>query len=93
LILLKARLAGCGTLAAMGQKLKETLARGEMLQLLNWELSAYEQCDGCHFSGIERLGAGWSAHLDLDPEDAAGSDELALAREVLEQTRRLYDLR
>jgi hypothetical protein len=75
----------------MGQKLKAALSRDELLQLLNWELSAYEQCEGCHFAEIEQSVAGWSAHLDR--EEAAGPAEHAIAREVLEQTRRVYGLR
>ena len=89
MILLKAGFPGFGTLRAMGQKL--TLTRGELEQLLNWELSAYEGCDGCHFSGVERTQAGWSAHIDLD--EPVSPVEYAIAHAVLEQTRRAVDLR
>ena len=81
---------GCGTLAAMAQRLKQALNRDELEQLLNWELSAYEGCQGCHFSHVEPADAGWSAHIDVD--EPVGSVEYAIAHAVLEQTRRVFDL-
>lgn len=75
----------------MGQKLKQALTRHELEQLLNWELQAYEGCECCHFSGVEPTGAGWSAHIDHD--GPIGTIEYAIADAVLEQTRRVFDLR
>jgi hypothetical protein len=91
LILLKMGAPGCGKLAAMGQKLKQALSRHDLEQLLNWELQAYEGCDGCHFSGVEPDESGWSAHIDVDRP--IGTVEYAIADAVLEQTRRVFDLR
>jgi hypothetical protein len=91
LILLKAGFGRFGTLRAMGQKLKQALSRHELEQLLNWELQAYEGCDGCHFSGVEPAASGWSAHIDVDRP--IGTVEYAIADAVLEQTRRVFDLR
>ena len=75
----------------MGQRLKQALNRDELLQLLNWELAAYDGCEGCHFSGVEPTGAGWSARIDVDA--STGLVEYTIAHAVLEQTRRVYDLR
>jgi hypothetical protein len=76
----------------MGQRLKEGLTRDELLQLLNFELAAYEQCGGCHFAAIDLLpGAEWSAHL----EDEGGVElvQYCIARSIVEQTQKAFALR
>jgi hypothetical protein len=79
-------------LSIMGQLLKQRLSREELLQLLNWELAAYEQCEGRHFSAIDpEPDEHWSAHLEDD--GSVDFDEYALAWHVVEQTRQAFDLR
>jgi hypothetical protein len=75
----------------MGQLLKLKLNRHDLLQLLNWELAAYEQCAQCHFAGIDPLPeAAWTAHLE--DEGQVSLAQYALARQVVEQTRQVFDL-
>lgn len=81
------RHAGC-----MGQLFRQTLGREELLQLLNWELAAYEQCEGRHFAAVDpQPGGQWSAHLEDD--GSVDFRQYALAWHVVEQTRRTFDLR
>ena len=77
---------------SMGQLLKQRLSREELLQLLNWELAAYEQCEGRHFSAIDpEPDEHWTAHLEDD--GSVDFDEYAVAWHVVEQTRQAFDLR
>jgi len=77
---------------------RQALSQPELLQLLNWELSAYDQCEGCHFTAIEDLRGdprpecNWSgAHLEHD--HALDLAEHAIVQQVLAETRRIFDLR
>ena len=79
--------AGC-----MVQLLKQRLSRQELLELLNWELAAYEQSEGRHFAAVDlEPDEHWSAHLEDD--GSVDFDQYALAWHVVEQTRRAFDLR
>lgn len=61
----------------------------DLLELLNWELAAYDECEGCHFTAItaDDNGRGWDASL----EGGAGSGKL-IARQVMAETRRAFNL-
>ena len=77
---------------------KQTLSKRELLALLNWELAAYEQCEGARFSAIRTMaspddsGCNW---LDarVRSDHPLGVDEHFILRHVVEQTRRNFDLR
>ena len=76
----------------MGQLLKEKLTRDELLQLLNFELAAYDQCQGCRFAAIDLLpGREWSAHLE--DEGDVELTQYCIARSIVEQTQRAFALR
>lgn len=76
---------------------RHLIDEGELLQLLNWELAAYEECVGCRFRAVKALPAGddsgcnWvDAELESDaPLDLAGR---MVARHIVEDTRRAFNL-
>jgi hypothetical protein len=76
---------------------KQALSENALLQLLNWELAAYDECAGCRFTAVEPMrgdeGAdgNWAdARLESDhPLDLA---EHFIARRVVSETRRVFDL-
>ena len=77
---------------------RQSLNREELLALLNWELAAYEQCEGAHFSSIRPMrerddtGCNWfDARVATDHK--LGIDEYFIVRHVVEQTRQEFDLR
>lgn len=67
-----------------------------LISLLNFELAAYAQCDGCYFSSIRRAaqnddGPNWlDAHVESDRP--LGVQEHFIVSHVVEQTRRQYDV-
>ena len=77
---------------------KQSLSNRDLLALLNWELAAYEQCEGAHFRSIratrerDDAGCNW---LDarVESDHALGLDEHFIVRHVVEETRRKFDLR
>ncbi len=77
---------------------RQSLDRDELLQLLNWELAAYEECEGAHFSSIRTMrsrddtGCNWlDARVASDHK--LGVDEHFIVQHVIEETRREFDLR
>jgi len=76
---------------------RHAIREAALLQLLNWELGAYEERDGCRFTAIEAFpleddsGCNWrDARLEAEaPLAVAGQ---VIAHEVLEQTRRSFNL-
>ncbi len=77
---------------------RQSLNRDELLQLLNWELAAYEECQGAHFSSIRTMrsrddtGCNWlDARVASDHK--LGVDEHFIVQHVIEETRREFDLR
>jgi len=77
---------------------RSSLSKRELLALLNWELAAYEQCEGARFSAIRDMrsrddsGCNW---LDarVSSDHALGTDEQFIVHHVIEETRRRFDLR
>lgn len=75
---------------------KDVLSEHELLMLLNFELSAYEECGDCHFTAVKRAlrdeaGSNWrGAHLESGEAmtDAARS----IARHVLDEVHGEYNL-
>ena len=67
------------------------LSEQAMLELLNWELAAYDECAGCHFTKIKRSAAGW-ADAELEADHVPGLAERFIAGEVVAETRRVFEL-
>ena len=65
------------------------LEEKDLLELLNWELSAYEECEGCRFTAIAADGSerNWDARF----EGGAVAGQL-IARQVVAETRRAFNL-
>jgi len=75
----------------------QALRAERLLQLLNWELSAYEECDDCRFTSIRRMrerddaGANWlDARVEADHR--LGMAEQFVVREIVAHTRRRFDV-
>jgi len=75
----------------------QTLSTHDLIALLNWELSAYEECDGCRFTSIRSMrerddaGTNWlDARLQADHRLAMA--EQFIVRRIVEQTRRQFDV-
>jgi hypothetical protein len=67
---------------------RQPLYEHDLLQLLNWELSAYAECEGCRFTAITANdGRGWDARV----EGGAAAAQ-TVARQVVVETRRAFDL-
>jgi len=76
---------------------RSALSRHDLIQLLNWELAAYERCGGCRFTSIRPM---------ADPDDSGcnwrdarvRSDhrldlvERGIVRRVVEQTRQQFNV-
>lgn len=75
--------------------LRQALSESDLIALLNWELSAYEECAGDHFTAVTpAFGAGdcnWSG-ARLESDHALGADEQRITRLVVDETRRSYDV-
>jgi hypothetical protein len=77
---------------------KISLSQHDLVQLLNWELAAYERCSGTRFTSIssmarpEASGCNWQdARLQSDhPLDLT---ERGIVRRVVAQTRREFNVR
>ena len=76
---------------------RQVLDPRSLISLLNFELAAYAECDGCHFSSIRRMperddaGCNW---LDarLESDHPLGLEANFIVRHVVEETRRQYDV-
>lgn len=75
----------------------QALSAKDLLALLNWELSAYEECNGCHFTSIRSMrdrddtGTNWlDARVQADHR--LGRDEHFIVRQIVEETRRQFEL-
>lgn len=77
--------------------LRHSLDQQDLIALLNWELAAYDQCAGCHFTSIRRMrsrddsGCNW---LDarVQSDHRLGMDEHFIVRHIIEETRREFDV-
>ena len=76
---------------------RQTLDQNHLLSLLNWELAAYDECDGCRFTSIrgmrerDDIGCNWfDARVQSD--HPLGVQEHFIVTHVVEQTRKQYDL-
>jgi hypothetical protein len=82
----------------MGQNAaREARSQHDLIQLLNWELAAYEKCNGTRFVSIQAMakpdydGCNWrDARVQSDHElDLA---ERGIVRRVIAQTRREFNV-
>ena len=67
---------------------RQPLSEKDLLGLLNWELAAYDECEGCRFTAITADDRStWDARLE-------GGRVIGqmIARQVVAQTRRAFDL-
>ena len=65
---------------------RQQLSRHDLIDLLNFELAAYEECEGCHVTGIEVTPGSWNAALVGD-----SPARHKIVEQVLAQTREQFD--
>ena len=76
---------------------RQALNPHDLVQLLNWELAAYEQCGGCRFTSIrliadaEDSGCNWR-DARVQSDHRLGTEERRIIRQVIEQTRREFNV-
>lgn len=76
---------------------RPSLSRNDLVQLLNWELAAYEQCGGCRFTSIRAMadaedsGCNWR-DARVQSDHRLGDEERGIIRQVIEQTRRQFNV-
>jgi hypothetical protein len=76
---------------------REARTQHDLIQLLNWELAAYERCDGTRFTSIrstarpDHSGCNW---LDarVQSDHALDLTERGIVRRVIAQTRREFNV-
>lgn len=76
---------------------RHSLSQHDLVELLNWELAAYEQFGGCHFTSIRPLpdpddsGCNWrDARLQADHR--LDDLERSIVRTVIEETRHEFNV-
>ena len=75
----------------------EALSQHDLVQLLNWELAAYDKCDGTRFVSIKSIerpdpaGCNWS-YARLKSDHSLVRRERRIVRRVIELTRREFNL-
>ena len=79
------------------QAIHQALNQHDLVQLLNWELAAYDKCDGTRFTSIKSIssvdpsGCNWS-YARLKSDHSLDRRERRIVRRVIEQTRREFNL-
>jgi hypothetical protein len=69
----------------------------DLVQLLNWELAAYERCNGARFTSIKSVaspdpaGCNW-CDARLKSDHSLDRRERRIVRRVIAQTRREFNL-
>jgi hypothetical protein len=77
---------------------KISLSQHDLVQLLNWELAAYERCSGTCFTSInsmarpEASGCNWR-DARLQSDHRLDLTERGIVRRVVAQTRREFNVR
>ena len=75
---------------------RQALSQHDLVQLLNWELAAYERCAGARFTSINAMprsddsGCNWS-DARLESDHALDLTERGIVRRVILQTRREFN--
>lgn len=76
---------------------KNSLNQHDLVQLLNWELAAYERCAGIRFASINAMakpddsGCNWR-DARLQSDHALDLTERNIVRRVIVQTRREFNV-
>jgi len=75
---------------------KEILSENELLMLLNFELSAYDECADCHFTSVkhtprDETGSNWRA-ARLESHDKVTEAERSIASHVIDEVHEEYNL-
>jgi hypothetical protein len=76
---------------------RQALSQKDLVQLLNWELAAYERCGGARFTSISFMarpdgsGCNWRA-ARLQSDHALDLTERGIVRRVIAQTRREFNV-
>ena len=76
---------------------REVLSEHDALMLLNYELSAYEECTECHFTSVSRAnaadasGCNWRG-ADLQVDGTATETARRITEHVLDEVRGRYNL-
>lgn len=75
----------------------QTLSKIHLIALLNWQLAAYEECEGCRFTSIRRMatrddsGTNWlDARVHSDYR--LGLQQHFIVQQVIRETRRRFDV-
>ena len=75
----------------------QALSQHDLVQLLNWELAAYERCAGTRFTSIksaasaEASGCNWR-DARVKSDHSLDRRERRIVRRVIAQTRREFNL-
>ena len=76
---------------------RRALSQRELIQLLNWELAAYERCSGTRFTSInsmpkrEASGCNWR-DARLQSDHALDLTERGIVLRIVTQTRREFNV-
>ena len=76
---------------------RQALGQHDLVQLLNWELAAYERCAGTRFTSISSMarpddsGCNWR-DARLQSDHALDLTERGIVRRVIAQTRREFNV-
>jgi hypothetical protein len=76
---------------------RQNLSEHEVLTLLNFELSAYEECAGCHFTSVklsgvvDDSGCNWRG-ADLQLGGAATEAAHKITKQVVDEVRETYNI-
>jgi len=75
---------------------KQFLSEHEVLDLLNFELSAYEECADCHFTAVEpsirdESGSNWHG-AKLQAEGEMTETARRIGRQVLDEVHETYNI-
>ena len=75
---------------------KRILSEHEVLDLLNFELSAYEECADCHFTAVEptirdESGSNWRG-AKLQAEGEMTETARKIGRQVLDEVHETYNI-
>jgi len=76
---------------------KQVLSEHDVLTLLNFELSAYEECADCHFTAVkpakvaDGTGCNWRA-ADLQVDGVVTEVARKISKEVVDEVRETYNV-
>jgi hypothetical protein len=79
------------------QAAHQALSQHDLVQLLNWELAAYERCGGARFVSIKSIaspdpsGCNWS-DARVKSDHSLDRRERRIVRRVIAQTRREFNV-